>query len=240
MTELELVAVVLAVIAGAAVQAVSGLGFALVAVPVLAAVIPERLPQLVLLLVLPVIVGALLTEHGAIARPVAAWMSVGKLLGTAPGALLVIALPVRGLQLLFAGITGVSAVAIGRARQPIETGAGGQLLAGTVSGITGTAAGIGGPPLAFVLAGREGPEIRSTLSAVFLVGNGLSLAGLALAGRLGVADVVLALQLWLPLGVGFLLGARLRGRVNAARMRSVLAVVVAAGAAALAFEALSG
>jgi len=239
-TAFELAAVLLAVTAGGAVQAVSGLGFALVAVPVLAVVVPERLPQLVLLLVFPLIAAALVTEHAAVNRPAAWWMSVGKLLGTAPGAWLVIALPVRGLQLLFAAITGAAAVAILRADRPVEAGVGGQLLAGTVSGVTGTAAGIGGPPLAFVLAGRDGPEVRSTLSAVFAAGNVFSLGGLALAGRLGTADVVLALQLWLPLGLGFLIGARLRGRVDAARLRVVLAVVVATGAAALAVEALAG
>lgn len=240
MTGAELAAVLLAVIAGSAVQALSGLGFALVAVPVLAAVVPERLPQLVLLLVAPVLLGALLTEHRSIDRPAAWWMSVGKLLGTAPGTLLVMTLPVRGLQLLFAAVTGVSAVVIASARRPIETGAGGQLVAGTISGITGTAAGIGGPPLALVLAGRDGPVVRSTLSAVIAAGNTLSLGALALAGRLSAGDVRLALQLCLPLGLGFWLGGRLRGRVDAARLRSLLAAVVAAGAAALALEALVG
>ncbi len=240
MTGPELAAVVLAVVAGAAVQAVSGLGFALVAVPVLAAVVPERLPQLVLLLVAPVLLGALLTEHGSIDRPTAWWMSVGKLLGTAPGTLLVTALPVRGLQLLFAVVTGVSAVVIACARRPVETGVGGQLLAGAVSGVTATAAGIGGPPLALVLAGRDGPEVRSTLSAVIAVGNAFSLGGLALAGRLGAADLRLAALLSLPLGLGFVLGGRLRGRVDAARLRALLALLVAAGATALAVEALIG
>src|SRR5690606_39990084 len=49
-----------------------------------------------------------------------------------------------------------------------------QLAAGMVSGTTGTAAGIGGPPIALLYQHRAGPVVRSTLSATFLVGTVLS------------------------------------------------------------------
>src|SRR3546814_15753694 len=64
-----------------------------------------------------------------------------------------------------------------------------QLVAGVVSGVTGTAAGIGGPPLALLYQHRPGSTIRSTLAAAFLVGTALSLATLAVAGEFGPSQV---------------------------------------------------
>jgi hypothetical protein len=42
---------------------------------------------------------------------------------------------------------------------------------GVVSGIMGTAADIGGPPLALVYQSRSGPEVRSTLVVTFFLGR---------------------------------------------------------------------
>src|SRR3546814_12225619 len=70
-----------------------------------------------------------------------------------------------------------------------------QLVAGVVSGVTGTAAGIGGPPLALLYQHRPGSTIRSTLAAAFLVATALSLATLAVAGEVGSSRVLLGLGL---------------------------------------------
>jgi uncharacterized membrane protein YfcA len=45
----------------------------------------------------------------------------------------------------------------------------------------GTAAGIGGPPLALLYQHHEGPVVRSTLAASFFFGTILSLTSLAIA-----------------------------------------------------------
>lgn len=93
------------------------------------------------------------------------------------------------------------------------------LVAGAVSGISGTAAGvIGGPFLALVLQHERPERVRSTLAAFFLVGSGLALGGLPSAGRWRAPTC------W-PVCVGAVRAARLRprgprpGRVDAARFR---------------------
>lgn len=66
---------------------------------------------------------------------------------------------------------------------------------GVASGIMGTAAGIGGPPLALIYQSRSGPEIRATLAVAFALGTTISLSALALAGRVGPEHLLLAVEL---------------------------------------------
>jgi len=65
----------------------------------------------------------------------------------------------------------------------------------------GTAAGIGGLPLALMYQNPEGQEIRATLAVAFAMGTAISLLVLALAERVGL-DHLLALELLLALLLG--------------------------------------
>ncbi|OSP39984.1 hypothetical protein B7767_28705 [Streptomyces sp. 13-12-16] len=78
-----------------------------------------------------------------------------------------VALPAKYLALLIAGVvlTGVAVSAAGyvpRARRSSV------FLAGTASGLMGTATSIGGPPMAMVWQRLSGPRLRATMSAFFL------------------------------------------------------------------------
>ena len=66
------------------------------------------------------------------------------------------------------------------------------LVAGTISGVTGTVAAIGGPPIALVYQHATGPTIRATLALYFSVGTVLSLAALRLTGSFGHHEAVLS------------------------------------------------
>ena len=79
-------------------------------------------------------------------------------------------------------------------------------VAGAVSGISGTAAAIGGPFLALVLQHERPQRVRSTLAVFFVAGSLLGLGGLFLGGEL-TRDQVLAGLVWVPFGL-----ARLRRR----------------------------
>ena len=79
---------------------------------------------------------------------------------------------------------------------------------GVASGIMGTAAGIGGPPLALIYQSHSGPQVRATLAVAFSLGTAISLLVLAIAGRVGTEQLLLALELLPALLVG-LWGARL-------------------------------
>lgn len=236
----ELVVAAAVVMLGAAIQSSSGMGLAVVSLPVLALVMPERMPQVLLLLGMPMLTWMVWSEREHVRLHGLTPVIAGRFVGTAPGALVVTVLTAAQLNLFFAiaslaAVAGVLA-ALRTARLhrtdglPAFTG-------GVASGLMGTAAGVGGPPLAWLYAGRDGPDIRANLSIVFLVGNVVSLASLALAGRLGATDWRMAALLLVPLALGVGLGARVRLHVTRQRAAWLLASVVLAGAASLAYNA---
>jgi hypothetical protein len=222
----------LAIFAGAFVQGVVGMGVALVAAPFVAMLDPSLLPVslLVVGLVLPLLV--LAAERAHVDRKVG-WVLVGWLAGTAPGVWVLgrlsadqLSTAVGALVLLGVALT-VRTITVPLNRATLST-------AGFVSAVVGTAASIGGPPLAILYQHQDAARLRSTLSLVFVFGSVVSLLGLSLAGQVhrhafwtGVAFVPF-------LGAGFGLSLPLRDRLAGARFRAAVLVVVAiSGFAAL-------
>ena len=80
--------------------------------------------------------------------------------------------------------------------------------------------------------------MRATLSASFVIGAALSLAGLALAHRVTRDDFMLALQLLPGLAAGLLLSPRLAGRLDRAWLRPAVLAFAAATAVAVVVRAL--
>ena len=96
----------------------------------------------------------------------------------------------------------LAAVAMSLLGSSFEVGNRTRFAGGIASGVMGTAAGVGGPPLAIVYQSRPGPELRSTIALSFAVGNAMSLLGLALVGEIEERQLRLALLLF----PGLLLG----------------------------------
>jgi hypothetical protein len=107
------------------------------------------------------------------------------------------------------------------------------LAAGAVSGVSGTATSVGGPPVALLYQRSAGPTVRSTMGLYFLIGNVTSVGALALAGEVGMRDVARALVLLPFLVVGFLLSGPMRRHVNGPRLRVAVLGLSAASAVVL-------
>ena len=91
--------------------------------------------------------------------------------------------------------------------------------AGLVTGVTETATGIGGPPLALVYQHRP-PTMRSTIALCFLVGEVVSLALLAASGRLGM-DAVQSAAILLPaVLIGSSASRLVHGRIGQRQLRT--------------------
>lgn len=73
----------------------------------------------------------------------------------------------------------------------------------------GSAAGLGGPPLALLYRDRPGPVLRATLAAVWTVGLLPALFGLWLAGRFAAVHLVAGGLMALATLVGMAAGLRL-------------------------------
>ena len=75
-------------------------------------------------------------------------------------------------------------------------------IAGLFSGIMGTLAGLGGPPMAILYQNEKGSVIRGTLSGFFIFGTILSLLFLGIAGRVTFNE----LKLFFYMVPGIILG----------------------------------
>lgn len=183
-----------AVLVGATIQGSIGFGMNLVTVPVVALVLPDALPATAVLLGIPLATAMVRHERHAVDRSGVAWIMVGRLPGTVVGAWVVATVTDSTLGVLIGAFV-LLAVLASVAAPPLPVHRGTQLVAGVVSGTTGTAAGIGGPPVALLYQRHPGPTMRATLAATFLFGTILSIATLAVAGEVHGYDVGLALGL---------------------------------------------
>ncbi|MFC5380699.1 sulfite exporter TauE/SafE family protein [Aquipuribacter nitratireducens] len=246
------VACLLAVGLGALVQGVLGFGLALLSVPVLALLAPELVPVAVLVAVLPLTVLQAVRERAHLDLRGLGWALVGRVPGGAVGALAVAWLPVRGLQVLVAAVVLLAVAASVRADRRVEApGAPARArpgrsprrtsltLAGALSGVGGTTAGIGGPPMAIAYRNAAGGTLRATLATFFLVGALLSIGSLVAVGEVSRADLVAGAVLVPAVLVGYVAAAPLRRRLAAGRLRrGVLGLSAVAGTALLAQAAL--
>ena len=213
-------------------QGTIGFGLALVLAPVLALLDPSLVPGTVLVTtaVLPAL--SLWRERGSVDWAGLRWALVGRLPGTLLGLWVVATLPPRGLALTV-GVVVLGAVALSVARwQPVPSPRA-LLAAGFVSGVTGTATSVGGPPIALVYQRASGPQVRATLSGFFVVGVLLSIVGLAATGALARREVAVAALLLPFLAVGFLASGPLRRHVDAARTQPAVLVLCAVSALVL-------
>lgn len=186
---------------GALIQGSLGFGFAFAVAPALALLRPEAMPATIVLLSMPMVALMAIRERGSIHVRDFLWITAGRLPGTLVGAWILLVLPTGFLGTAF-GLLILAGVIMSIVAPNFEAGNRAQFLGGVASGIMGTAAGIGSPPLALVNQNRPGAQLRSTLAISFVVGTLISLAVLFRVGMVREWHVLFALEL-LP---GLLLG----------------------------------
>jgi uncharacterized membrane protein YfcA len=226
-----------ATLVGASIQGSIGFGMNLVTVPVLALALPESLPATVVLLGIPISIAMVRHEHHAVDRPGLAWIIAGRVPGTVLGALIVASVSLAALK----GVVGVSvllAVVASALAPPIRVSPATQFAGGVVSGTTGTAAGIGGPPLALLYQRHPGPTMRATLAASFMFGTVLSIGALALAHELLLADFALALLLLPFVLAGSWIGRQAHDVLDRRWLRPAVLVFAAISAVVVLADAL--
>ncbi len=230
---LEVIAANLVIFAAAVLQASTGVGFAMLAVPLLALISLAWVPAP--MLICNLLLSFAILHHGraALAPAEAPPLASGLVLGTAAGAALLTLLSREGMGVLIGAIIVVAVfaslltppVAITRARLAIAAFLGGAL---------GVIAAMHGPPL-IILYQREDPaKVRATMAGVFLFGCLLALGALWLTGLLGAEELRRGLLLLPGVGLGYLAGRSLAGRLSPQAARhGMLAISGAAGLALL-------
>ncbi len=226
------------VVVGAVVQSVVGLGLGLVAAPVVTLLAPDLMPGSLLVLGLALPVLTLARERRDVDWSGFAWAMPGRVLGTVVGAWVVATVSPRdlgvavGLAVLLAVVLTARAIRVPVTRTSLG-------VAGFTSGIAATTSAIGGPPMALLYQHRPAREVRSTLAVYFVVGSGLSLVTLAVAGQLPVEHLVLGAVMVPGLLLGVAVGERVRDRVPAGRFRALVLAVSAVSAVVLVVRSLA-
>jgi uncharacterized membrane protein YfcA len=234
-----LVAAGMAVLVGALVQGAVGYGMNLVAAPLLALIDPALVPAPLLLIASGHAGLAMFRERQDTDWHGVSWAMLGRVPGTALGVFVVATLPPRpfgvavGLAVLGCLVLSTTSWRPRPTRGPL-------VVAGVAAGAMGTAASIGGPPIALLYQHSPGPRIRSTLAACFALGSLISVAGLAITGQIHPRHLVLAAFLLPFLIVGFLLSNPVRKFLDAGPIRHAVLVVAAGSSLVLIGQSVLG
>jgi uncharacterized protein len=218
-----LLALSLAVVVGGFVQGTTGVGFALITAPVMSLLAPQLLPACLLLLMLPLNLFVLWRERGQVDKPGAGWITAGRVVGTGAGLWVLAALSAAQLS-VFVGIATAGAALASLLMPAFSPTRPAYVAAGLVTGITETATGIGGPPLALVYQHAAPPRSRSTIAFCFLLGELVSLVMLAVTGSLHAEHFGAALRLLPALLLGGLLSQAAHHRVQTRFLRNFVIV----------------
>ena len=180
--------VVVMVLVGGAAQSALGFGFGLLTVPVFSLIDPDLVPGPAVVFGAIALLALMVEEHGGADRGFVAWASVGRLPGSVAAGVLLSALSRSALTIVLSllVLAGVAMSLSGwrvRGSRPTYVGA------GAVSGVMGTVASIGGPPLLLTLQDRPAHELRASVAGASLIGAGMSLVVLVAFGEMGARGV---------------------------------------------------
>lgn len=234
-----LAVVALALVLGATIQGLVGLGLNLVSAPVVTLLEPSLMPELLLVMAVLLPFLTLARERDDIDWRGLGWLLSARVPGTFLGVLLLALFSDRALAIAVALMVLLAVVLTGRSVEvpvrPVTLST-----AGLLSGVAGTTTSIGGPPAAILYQHRPPEQIRATLAVLFTVGAGMSLVGIWLGGHLDDRTLPLALALTPCLFVGAWVGHRLKGVFPESRVRHAVLAVCAASAILLLVRSVLG
>lgn len=212
---------------GAVLQGSIGFGLGVFSVPLLLLVAPATVPGP--LLASSLVLTVLLThrERRDVRWRDLGWALGGRMVGIGLAAYVLAVVSANRLGLA-SGVFVLLAVGLTASGIRLPPRPGTLTGAGLLSGFLGTAVSIGGPPMALLYQFETGPSIRGTLSAFFVVGVALSLAGLAAIGRFGLAEARLALALVPGILLGYALSRRVARVLDRGYIRPAILVLSAA------------
>lgn len=229
MSILLLIVATVVMTAGAFLQATLGFGMALIAAPLLVLLDPSLVPGPMLFNAAVLTLLMTRREWNAVRGRDLGWSLGGRIIGIGIALAMMDRVSADGMDLLFGAIV-LGAVVMSVGGMSFRLTRSTLWHAGMVSGLMGTITSIGGPPMALVYQNERGPEVRGTLSAYFLVGTILSLAGLAWIGHFGVRELRAGLLLSPGVVLGYLLSRYSLGFVDRRGLRPAILTLAAVSA----------
>lgn len=227
----SMLAVGAVVAAGATLQGAVGVGFGVLAAPLLVIIAPELVPGPLLLLGLLLSTMSTTREFRAIDMRGLGMAITGRFAGTVIAGAVIALLPATFFSTVFA-IMMLIAVGLSMSRWHLLPTPRNLLTAGLASGLMGTITSVGAPPMAIVYQNMPGPKVRATMGAFLMLGAGFSLLTLAVLGRFSVAEAASTAWMLPPLILGFMLSRKLVRHVDRSRRAIKVAVLVVSAFAA--------
>jgi hypothetical protein len=209
---------------GAVSQGTVGFGVGTIAAPLLLLIDPRLVPGPLLLTAFFLILALTWREWKGVRFGYLAWSLVGRFAGTVAAAVFIRGISEERFETLL-GIVVILGAAISAIGPEIKLTRAGFLGAGALSDFFGTTAAIGGPPIALLVQREKGQVVRGTLSAFFVVGTVISIAGLSWAGKFGRTELSLTPVLLPGALVGFLLSGRLTHLMDRGWLRPAILVL---------------
>lgn len=216
----------------ASLQGSIGYGMVLVSGPVLVLVEPRLMPGPYLVSSTLLAVMVILRERKELVLGDLVWAIGGRIPGSALAATLLAILAASTINLAF-GFIILAAVGLSISGLRFPPNRVNLFIAGVLSGIMGTIAAIGGPPIAIVYQNEPGGRLRTNMSIFFLFGTLISITSLALAGKFGTAELMLSLNLIPAVILGFVFSSFLKNRLNPRWTRTIVLGVAAVSALAV-------
>jgi uncharacterized membrane protein YfcA len=228
------------IVAAATVQGVVGFGSNLLAVPVVALIVPAALPGAMIIPGVPMALAMAVNERDHVDWRGGRFILLGRLPGTALGVAVVAIVSSEALAIVI-GCVVIAAVVLSVFASHLHPGVtpATATATGIATGFTGTAAAIDGPPLALLYQHDPPAVFRSTLATQFTIGTLFTLTGLLIGGQLHGWQLVLGVSLMPSYLVGFALSLAIRPRVGTRNLRpAVLTIAALTGVAAILRAAL--
>jgi uncharacterized membrane protein YfcA len=220
-------------------QGVVGVGFNVVAVPILLLIDPILAPVPNLMLAAPLTVLQLLRERGDIDTAGVKWILLGRIPGGVIGLGLLVVLSATALNITIALLILSIVVLLATGVKVSRTRATG-FLAGLFSGVAGIVGAVGGPPVGLLYKDDPPAVVRSTLGVIFSIGLVMSIGLRALGGRVAATDLQVTLWLLPAMALGFMASNRLRSRISTVGVRRSILLVSTAASLTLLIRTLVG
>ncbi|ABG30509.1 sulfite exporter TauE/SafE family protein [Roseobacter denitrificans] len=220
------------VVLASLVQTSTGMGFGMIAAPLLALISLEFVPGPMLFV--NVFLSLLMLSDGRnhVVRKEVTLLLPTIFVGTLIGAAVIMLLPVDILGIVFALMILV-AVAITVFAKALPMTSGNLVICGVAVGVMGTATGIPGGPLVVLYQNEPIEKTRPTMALVFTFSYIASLIALSIAGVFSVYLALLGLLMLPGLIVGYVIGKRLRGYMSREIGRFLMLSIATGGAVLL-------
>jgi uncharacterized membrane protein YfcA len=228
------------------IRGISGFGSGLVAIPLLAHLLPLQfvVPWILLLdFTASLVLGGRSQDRQAINWPEIGWLLPTTLVGILIGAALLVNLPKSPLLIglgLFVGAFGIRSLLFLQGEAAISHWW--SLPTGMLGGIVGAMFGTGGPPYVIYLTRRinNKRELRATFSGLFFIDGGMRVIIFGASGLLNQQSMLFACIAGLPILVlGLYAGHRVHLGLSNANMTRIIGLLLMVSGASLLFKGLA-